>query len=287
MRSPEAQHTTGQPRSPLVPERLFSCEDQVAIVTGGGSGIGRACAEALAAAGARVAIIGLPSSQPHQAAADLEALGMTALGIVADVSDEKQLAVAVDEVRARWGRIDTVLANAGAALDGTFTGNNHLEGEDIPVATRSPRLAELDAMYALHVRAVSHLAELTLPILARGGGGSFTIMSSLSGVRGNQFIAGYGVTKAANAQIARNLAVQWGPRGIRANAISPGVIDTDFARPITADTDAAAARRAKTPLRRFGTPTEVAGAVVWLSSAAGAFISGQNIIIDGGTLVAD
>lgn len=287
MRSAETQHTTGQPRSPVVPERLFSCEDQVAIVTGGGSGIGRACAEALAAAGARVAIIGLPSSQPHQAAADLEALGMTALGIVADVSDEKQLAVAVDEVRARWGRIDTVLANAGASLDGTFTGNNHLEGEDIPVATRSPRLAELDAMYALHVRAVSHLAELTLPILARGGGGSFTIMSSLSGVRGNQFIAGYGVTKAANAQIARNLAVQWGPRGIRANAISPGVIDTDFARPITADTDAAAARRAKTPLKRFGTPTEVAGAVVWLSSAAGAFISGQNIIIDGGTLVAD
>lgn len=142
-------------------------------------------------------------------------------------------------------------------------------------------------MFDLHVRSVLRLAGATLPIMAEGGGGLFLVMSSLSGVRGNSMIGGYGVTKAANAQLVRNLAVQWGGRGIRANALSPGVIATDFARPITGDAAGAPVRLAKTPLGRFGTPAEVAGAVVWLASAAGAFVSGQNIIIDGGTLVAD
>ena len=95
------------------------------------------------------------------------------------------------------------------------------------------------------------------------------------------------MTKAANAQLARNLAVQCGPHGVRANAISPGVIETDFARPITEDASLAAARRDRTPLRRFGRVEEVAGAVVWLASSAGAFVTGQNIVIDGGTLIAD
>jgi NAD(P)-dependent dehydrogenase (short-subunit alcohol dehydrogenase family) len=95
------------------------------------------------------------------------------------------------------------------------------------------------------------------------------------------------MTKAANAQLARNLAVQWGPQGIRANAVSPGVISTPFAEIITKDPARAEARLERTPLRRFGTPEEVAGTVAWLASPAGAFVSGQNIVIDGGTLVYD
>jgi NAD(P)-dependent dehydrogenase (short-subunit alcohol dehydrogenase family) len=112
-------------------------------------------------------------------------------------------------------------------------------------------------------------------------------MSSLSGLRGNRVLSGYGVTKAASAQLARNLAVQWGAHGIRVNAISPGVIDTEFATSITGDEVIAAARKARTPLGRFGRVDEVAGAVVWLASAAGGFVTGQNIVIDGGTLVYD
>ena len=254
------------------PESLFSCVGQVAIVTGAGTGIGRACAEALAAAGARVVLAGLAESAPERAAADLVEQGMEAVGIVCDVTDAAQLARLVDSAVQRWGRIDTVLANAGAALD-------QPDADDT--------LERMDRMYALHVRAVAALAELALPAMADGGGGAFLIMSSLSGLRGNRVLSGYGVTKAANAQLARNLAVQWGGRGIRANAISPGVIATDFAAPITADPDAAAARLAKTPLGRFGTPAEVAGAVVWLASPAGAFVTGQNIVIDGGTLISD
>jgi len=112
-------------------------------------------------------------------------------------------------------------------------------------------------------------------------------MSSLAGLRGNTELANYGVTKAANAQLARNIAVKWGSENIRANAISPGVIETDFAQPITDDPDRPEIRREKTPLGRFGTPAEVAGAVVWLASSAGAFTTGQNIVIDGGTVVND
>lgn len=260
------------PHSPLAPEALFSCAGQVAIVTGAGTGIGRTCAEALAAAGARVALAGLAHSEPERAAADLVADGADAFGVTCDVTDAAQLARLVDDVVDRWGRIDTVLANAGAALDAPG-------GADV--------LERMDRMYALHVRAVAALAELTLPVVADGGGGAFLIMSSLSGLRGNRVLSGYGVTKAANAQLARNIAVQWGSRGIRANALSPGVIATDFAAPITADPDAAAARLAKTPLGRFGKPEEVAGAVVWLASPAGAFVTGQNIVIDGGTLISD
>ena len=238
-------------RSALAPDALFSCAGQVAIVTGAGTGIGRTCAEALAAAGARVVLAGLADSEPERAAAELVAQGADAFGIACDVTDAAQITQLVGATTERWGRIDTVLANAGAALDQ-------------PGADDS--LERMDRMYALHVRAVAALAELTLPIIADGGGGAFLIMSSLSGLRGNRVLSGYGVTKAANAQLARNIAVQWGGRGIRANAISPGVIATEFAAPITADPDAAAARLAKTPLGRFGTPDEVAGAVVWLAS---------------------
>jgi NAD(P)-dependent dehydrogenase (short-subunit alcohol dehydrogenase family) len=256
----------------LSPATLFSCAGQVAIVTGAGTGIGRACAEALAAAGARVVMAGLGSSEPERAAADLVARGFEAMGVECDVTDAAQQRLLVEATVQKWGRVDTVLANAGAALDEP--------GAD-------DALDRMDRMYALHVRAVAALAELTLPLIADGGGGAFLVMSSLSGLRGNRVLSGYGVTKAANAQLARNIAVQWGARGVRANAISPGVIATEFATPITGDADASAARLAKTPLGRFGTPAEVAGAVVWLASPAGAFVTGQNIVIDGGTLISD
>jgi len=258
----------------LRPEILFSCEDQVVVVTGGATGIGRICAEALGAAGATVVIAGLTETQPHRVAAELGTHGDTFKGAVCDVTNDAQLQGLIADVVAKFGRIDTVLANAGVALDGA--------GE-----TTAEQLVELDQMYAIHVRSVVHLAGLVLPVMAESGGGSMTVMSSIAGLRGNNALSGYGVTKAANAQIARNLAVQWGDKQIRVNAVSPGVISTEFARPITNDAQVATARLAKIPLGRFGVPEEVAGAVVWLASRAGAFVSGQNIVIDGGTLVMD
>lgn len=258
-------------RSPFAPDRLFSCDGQVAIVTGGSSGIGRAAAEALAAAGARVLIAGLAESDPGAAAAGLRERGLDVVDMAVDLTAPGSARAVVRAALDRWGRLDTVVANAGAALD----------------APGPVDLDALDRMYALHVRSVAELANAAVPVIADGGGGALLVMSSLAGLRGNRMLPGYGVTKAANAQLARNLAVQWGHAGVRANAISPGVIETDFARPITDDPVTAARRRERTPLGRFGRVHEVAGAVVWLASSAGAFVTGQNIVIDGGTLVAD
>lgn len=249
---------------------LFSLAGQVAVVTGATSGIGLASATALAAHGARVLIAGLGDAE--SAAARLRERGHDVVGTECDLRDAAAPASLVGAAVDRWGRIDTVFANAGVGLEDRGGGDG---------------LDALDAMFDLHVRSVMRLADAALPVMADGGGGLFLVMSSLSGLRGNKVIGGYGITKAANAQLARNLAVQWGPRGIRANALAPGVIATGFAAPITADPDAARTRLAKTPLGRFGTPDEVAGAVVWLASPGGAFVSGQTIVIDGGTLASD
>jgi NAD(P)-dependent dehydrogenase (short-subunit alcohol dehydrogenase family) len=262
----------GVDRSDLSPERLFSLTGRIAIVTGGTSGIGLATAEALAAAGAGVLLTGLGDADA--VADELVARGMDAVGLEGDLLEPETSASLVEVALDRWGRLDIVVANAGAALD--------RPGQGV-----TDRLERLDAMFDLHVRSVLRLADAALPAMAETGGGSFIVMSSLSGLRGNTVIDGYGITKAANAQLVRNIAVQWGGRGIRANALSPGVIATEFAAPITADADAARVRLSKTPLGRFGTPAEVAGAVVWLASPAGAFVSGQNIVIDGGTLASD
>jgi NAD(P)-dependent dehydrogenase (short-subunit alcohol dehydrogenase family) len=217
-------------------------------------------------------IAGLADSRPRVLAAELRDAGADAVSFECDVTDDDALERMVREVMDRWGAVTTVLACAGAALD---------------VPGSEGHLDRLERMFALHVRSVARLADLTLPVMADAGCGAFLVMSSLSGLRGNRVLSGYGVTKAASAQLARNLAVQWGAHGIRVNAISPGVIDTEFATSITGDEVIAAARKARTPLGRFGRVDEVAGAVVWLASAAGGFVTGQNIVIDGGTLVYD
>nr|WP_314841402.1 SDR family oxidoreductase [uncultured Microbacterium sp.] len=260
--------------SALDPRSLFSLEGQVAIITGAASGMGRATAEAMARAGAGVVLAGL--GDVYTAADALRDDGLDAIAVACDLTAPEAAQVLVRTAVRRWGRLDTVFANAGFARE-----------DDLGRLGSPDSLEGLDAMFDLHVRSVLRLADSALPSIADTGGGLFLVMSSLSGLRGNAVIGGYGVTKAANAQIARNLAVQWGHRRIRANALAPGVIATDFATPITADPELAAARLAKTPLRRFGTAAEVAGAVVWLASPAGAFVSGQTIVIDGGTLASD
>lgn len=251
---------------------LFSLAGSVAIVTGAARGIGLATARILASAGAQTVLSDLAQSDPVAAARSLAEVGLPVVGRAVDVTDRQQLEALVDFTAAEFGRIDTVVANAGVALD----------ADD-----RLTTDAKLDTMFAIHVRSPLHLAELALPIMADGGGGSLILMSSLSGLRGNRTIGLYGITKAANAQLARNLAVQWGSSNVRVNAISPGVIDTEFARPITEDNELARQRLARTPLGRFGRPEHVAGTVLWLASPAGAFVTGQNIVVDGGTLISD
>lgn len=257
---------------PLTATELFSLKDTVALVTGATSGLGLASAEVLASAGARTVLSGLESEDPWATAAALTARGLPVEGAVCDVTSEDELTALVEGTLARHGRIDTVFCNAGVALD---TGPHTTSTDE-----------QLDRMIDIHVRSVLRLANLTIPQMAERGTGSFIIMSSLSGVRGNSHIGLYGITKAANAQLARNLAVQWGAHGVRVNSISPGVIATEFANPIT-EGPGREARLSKTPMKRFGDPAHVAGTVLYLASPAGGFTTGQNLIVDGGTVISD
>ena len=135
--------------------------------------------------------------------------------------------------------------------------------------------------------ALAVLTGLALPHIAARGGGAAVLIASLAGLRGNGRINAYALAKAGVAQLARNLAVEWGPRGVRVNAVSPGFIATELSQPLLDNTEFMARRMAMTPLRRPGTPQEVAGAAVFLASDAGAFVTGHNLVVDGGTLITD
>lgn len=250
---------------------LFSLGGKVALVTGASRGIGLASARLLAQAGAAV-MVSSEDDACAAAAAELGQYGRVAHQIC-DVTSKAALASLVCRTDEVFGRLDIVVANAGISLS---------EG---PMAAVPE--ADYAAMMAVNLHATVQLCLLASPLLSRGGGGSIIVMSSLAGLRGNRSLGVYGMTKAANAQLVRNLAVEWGASNIRANAIAPGLIDTGFADAIKANSAALATRMARTPLRRMGTPEEVAGTVLWLASPAGAFVTGQTIVVDGGTLVGD
>jgi NAD(P)-dependent dehydrogenase (short-subunit alcohol dehydrogenase family) len=147
--------------------------------------------------------------------------------------------------------------------------------------------AEYDAIMRINLRSAVQLTNRVTPAMAERRDGSVILTSSLSGLRGNARIGVYALSKAALAQHARNLAVELGPRNVRVNAISPGLIRTEFATPILGNEEGLKKRLEKTPLRRVGEAREIAGAAVFLASAAGAFVTGHNLVVDGGTLISD
>jgi NAD(P)-dependent dehydrogenase (short-subunit alcohol dehydrogenase family) len=253
--------------------KLFSLAGKRALVTGSTRGIGRAIAGQMALAGADVVISSNEEGTPADVAAELAGLGGRALGLRCDIEKVDDVDRLADRVLADWGGLDILVCNAGANLhDGPL-----IEMED----------DAFHRMMRLNVESTLQLCARFLPGMAERRDGVILVTSSLSGLRGNKRIGGYGISKAANAQLVRNLAVEWGPSNIRVNAISPGLIATEFAQPILNDPEYLPVRLAKTPLRRAGKPEEIAGIAVCLASPAGAFVTGQNIVVDGGTLISD
>lgn len=247
---------------------LFDLHGKVAIVTGSTRGIGLAIARAFQDHGAKVVI----SSED---ADDCARVGQEfgTLAIPADVTDSSQLAALVDGTVDHHGGIDILVCNAG------------ITGRPGPFA--SIDMDDYDRVMAINLRSQVELCNLALPHMAARGGGSAILVSSLSGLRGNGAINAYALAKAGVAQLARNLAVEWGPRNIRVNAISPGFIRTELSAPLLADAAFMQRRMAMTPLRRPGEVQEVAGAALFLASPAGAFVTGHNLVVDGGTLITD
>jgi NAD(P)-dependent dehydrogenase (short-subunit alcohol dehydrogenase family) len=247
---------------------LFDLHGKVAIITGSTRGIGLAIARAFRDHGAQVVI----SSENAEDCASV-GLDLGALAVPADVADPDQLAALVDTTVDHHGGIDIVICNAG------------ITGRPGPFATVD--MADFDRVMAINLRSQVELCNLALPHIADRGGGSAILVSSLSGLRGNGAINAYALAKAGVAQLARNLAIEWGPRNIRANAISPGFIRTELSAPLIADPAFMQRRMAMTPLRRPGEVQEVAGAALFLASAAGGFVTGHNLVVDGGTLITD
>lgn len=246
----------------------FDLTGKLALVTGATRGIGLAIAELLAELGARIVVSSESADDCDAVAAQLGGIPLPC-----DLADGVAAAELPTQVQELVGRLDILVLNAG------------IPGRPGPFAALD--LEDYRHVMAVNLESAVLLANGLLPLLAAQGGGAAVLMSSIAGLRGNSGINSYALSKAAIAQLARNLAVEWGPRNVRVNAVSPGLIRTPLAEPLLGDAEFMARRLQMTPLRRVGDAREVAGAVAFLASAAGAFVTGHNLVVDGGTLVTD
>jgi NAD(P)-dependent dehydrogenase (short-subunit alcohol dehydrogenase family) len=252
---------------------LFELKDKVAVVTGSSRGVGRAIAEAYAAAGARVVISSRKRPACDEVAAAINARHGEgrAVAIAASISDKSALKALVAESRRAFGRIDVLVCNAAS---------NPYYGPAAGISDEQFR-----KIFDNNVLANHWLISMVAPEMMDRKEGAIIIVSSIGGLMGSPVIGAYNISKAADFQLVRNLAVEYGPYNVRVNAIAPGVIRTSFARALWEDPEAEAALQRTTPLGRIGEPDEVAGAAVFLASKAGAYVTGQAIVVDGGAII--
>ncbi len=250
---------------------LFDLSGKVALITGSTRGIGKSMAEELARAGCKVVVSSRKAEACDEVRAEFETQGFEVLAQPCNVSRKEELQTLVDVTVAKWGRIDIAIANAAA---------NPYYG---PLA-QIPDEA-FDKVFLNNVKSVLWLAGMTLPGMAERGGGSFISIGSIGGIIANTVIGAYGMSKAADHHLVRNLAAEWGPKNVRVNAIAPGLIKTDFAKALWEDEKRRTEREANTPLRRLGVPRDIGGIAVFLASDAAAFITGQTIVADGGVTI--
>ncbi len=250
---------------------LFDLTGKVAIVTGSTKGIGRSIAEALARAGAKVVISSRKADKCQEVASAINAEGLEASAIPCHIGKREDVERLVSETRKRYGKIDVLVCNA--AVNPYYGPMSGLTDDAFTKVIDS------------NVRSNLWLCNLAIPDMAERRDGSVIIVSSIGGLRGSQQLGIYAISKAADFQLARNLAVEWGPKNIRVNCIAPGLVRTDFARALWENPEMLAKSEAMTPLRRIGEPDDIAGAAVFLASRAGNWTTGQVFVIDGGVTI--
>jgi NAD(P)-dependent dehydrogenase (short-subunit alcohol dehydrogenase family) len=255
-----------------MPSPLFDLSGKTALVTGSTRGIGKSIAEHLARAGARVVISSRKADACAEVKKEFDVLGLEAIAIPCNVAKKEDLENLVARTMEACGGIDILVCNAAT---------NPVYG---PTAAASDEA--FDKIIGTNVKSTWQLCNRVIPQMAERGDGAVIVVSSIAALRGNAVIGLYGVSKAADAGLVRNLAVEWGPRNIRVNGIAPGLVKTDFARALWEDPGARSAREAQTPLRRLGEPDDIGGIAVMLASRAGNFITGQLIVADGGVTIA-
>ncbi len=252
---------------------LFDLTGKVAVITGSSKGIGRAIAEEYAAQGAKVVI----SSRKAEACQDV-ADGINAkygderaIVIPASISSKEALQALIDGTRAKWGQIDILVCNA--ASNPYYGSMNGISDEQFRKILDNNILS-------------SHwLIQMVLPEMVARKDGAIILVSSIGGLRGSPTIGAYNVSKAADFQLVRNYAVENGAHNVRVNAIAPGLIRTDFAKALWENPKAEESVNRMTPMRRIGEAREIAGAAVFLGSAAAAYVTGQMIVVDGGATI--
>jgi len=252
---------------------LFDLTGKVAIVTGSSRGIGRAIAEALADHGAKV-VISSRKAEACQVVADAinAAHGEErAIVVPASISSKEALQELVDETRRQLGRIDVLVCNAAS---------NPYYGPMAGISDEQFRKILDNNVIANH-----WLIQMVAPEMLERGEGSIIIVSSIGGLKASPVLGAYNISKAADFQLARNLAQEFGPRQVRVNCIAPGLIKTDFARALWENPDTLKMVTQHTPMQRIGNPDEIAGAAVFLASPASTFMTGQAIVVDGGSTV--
>ncbi|WP_267381033.1 MULTISPECIES: SDR family oxidoreductase [unclassified Sphingomonas] len=252
---------------------LFDLHGTVAVITGSSRGIGKASAFALAEQGAKVVISSRKQDACDAVAAEIDArFGKgTALAVAASISDKAALQHLVDETRRCFGRIDVLVCNAAS---------NPYYGPQAGISDEQFRKVLDNNILSNH-----WLIAMVAPEMRARKAGSIIIVSSIGGLRGTPIIGAYAISKAADMQLARNLAHEFGPDGVRVNCIAPGLIRTDFAKALWEDEAAVAERNRTTPLGRIGEAHEIAGAVVYLAAPASGFMTGQVMVIDGGVTI--
>jgi NAD(P)-dependent dehydrogenase (short-subunit alcohol dehydrogenase family) len=250
----------------------FDLRGQVAVITGSSKGIGRAAAEIMAALGAKVVISSRKSDVCEEVAAGIRKAGGEAITIACNISRRDEIAGLVKGTIDTWGKIDTLVCNA--AVNPYFG----------PLAGISDDA--FDKIMSSNIKSNLWLCNLALPHMVEQGGGSVVIVSSIGGLRGSAQLGAYGISKAADMQLTRSLAVEWSPKGVRINCVAPGLVKTDFARALWEDPERLKRTVSTAPLRRIGEPNEIGSVIAFLASKASSFMTGTVVIADGGVTIA-
>lgn len=251
----------------------FSLQGKVAVITGSSRGIGRSIAETMAGLGASVVISSRKADACAEVADAIRAGGGEAIALPCNISRKDEIEALIAGTERQLGTPDILVCNA--AVNPYFG----------PLAGISDEA--FDKIMASNVRSNLWLCNRVIPAMKKnGGGGAIVIVSSIAGLQGNGVLGAYGISKAADFALARNLAVEHGPFNVRVNCIAPGLIRTDFARALWENEDIVRQRNAVTPLRRIGLPEEIGPIAAFLASPAASFITGQVIIADGGVTIA-
>ncbi|MGK6311031.1 SDR family NAD(P)-dependent oxidoreductase [Variovorax sp. DT-64] len=249
----------------------FSLKGKTAIVTGSSRGIGRAIAVAYARAGARVVVTSRKLDACNAVVEQLRGEGLEAMAIACNISGKEQVAALVDQTEQAYGPVDVLVCNAAV---------NPYYGPMSGITDEA-----FSKVMDVNIRSNLWLVNRVAPGMAERGGGSIVIISSIAGLTGSRVLGAYAISKAADMQLARNLALEWGKQGVRTNCIAPGLIKTDFAKALWDNPKTLAAALASSPLNAIGDPEDIAGAALLLGSDAGRFITGTTIVVDGGATI--